>query len=256
MMSKKTVLAIVLVLGIWGMTCAAAVNDVLKADFTGTKADTVYQIVTRMGCHTTIEIPDGQKIKHFIVGDQKLWKAECDGRYAFVKPIQNGIETTLSIVTTDNHMYQFTVTEAAAVGEGNFVKKVKITCEDEEPMIKKVAAERAAPELSEKEIQEREEATFLERKMDLLRKLDYSFTIKKNRFQISKVCQDGVFTYIDLSDCQIRPAVFVATDKEKSKLEPVNFTDGDGLYTVHRVLAPGEFFLLKNGTDWSKITHR
>ena len=253
---KKTILSMVILVGFMGMGFAASVEDVLRADYTGTKSDNVYKIVTRMGCHTTLELPVGKKIRHFIIGDQKLWKAECDGRYAFVKPIQNGIETTLSVVTTDDHMFQFTVSESAAIGEGNFHKKVKIICEDEEPMIKQVVAERQMPEMNEKESREREEVSFQEKKIDLLKKLDSNFSIKKNKFSISKIYQDGVFTYIDLSTCQIRPAVFLASSKESSKLEPVNFTDDNGIYTVHRVIAPGEFFLLKNGTDWSKITHR
>jgi type IV secretory pathway VirB9-like protein len=253
---KKTIyLGILVVFLCTGVVAATDVKDVLQADFNGTKSDNVYQIVTKIGCHTTLELPSGKKIKHFIIGDQKLWKAESDGKYAFVKPIQAGIETTISIITTDEKMFQFTVVEASAIGENSFHKKVKIIYEDDEPMIKRVAPVEAIASRSpsDEELKEKTDELFNERKIDLIKKLDYRFKIKKNKFDIKAVYQDGVFTFIDLSKTQIRPAVFLTTEKEKEKLEPVNFTDDNGIYTIHRILAPGECFILKNGTKYSKI---
>lgn len=253
---KKTIyLGVLFVFLCTGVIGAADVKDVLQADFNGTKSDTVYQIVTKMGCHTTLELPPGKKIKHFIIGDQKLWKAESDGKYAFIKPIQPGIETTVSIITTDDKMFQFTVAEAAAIGENAFHKKVKIICEDEEPMIKRVAPveQGIARGSSDEEIREKTDELFNEKKIGLLKSLDSKFKIKKNKFNILAIYQDGVFTYVDLSKTQIRPAVFLTEEKDKEKLEPVNYTDNNGIYTIHRILSPGEFFVLKNGKNYSNI---
>jgi hypothetical protein len=87
----------------------------------------------------------------------------------------------------------------------------------------------------------------------LLKSLDSKFKIKKNKFNILAIYQDGVFTYVDLSKTQIRPAVFLTEEKDKEKLEPVNYSDDNGIYTIHRILSPGEFFVLKNGKNYSKI---
>jgi len=70
---KKIIIGMVIVsltLAILGKSA-----DVLSADFTGTKIDNVYQIVTKLGCHTTIELPQGKKIKHFIIGEPKIMES-------------------------------------------------------------------------------------------------------------------------------------------------------------------------------------
>jgi len=249
---KKIIIGMVIVsltLAILGKSA-----DVLSADFTGTKIDNVYQIVTKLGCHTTIELPQGKKIKHFIIGDQKLWKAESDGKYAFIKPIQAGIETTMTVITTDENMFQFTAAEESAIGESDFHKKVKIIFRDDEPLIAPIIASRSnEPEMNIEEIQRNIERKLAGQKTAMLKTLDYKFSIKKNVFKILNVFQDGIFTYIDLSHTQVRPAVFLVNSNDKTKLEPVNFTDQDGLFTIHRILGKDEFFLLKNGKEYSKI---
>jgi len=231
-----------------------AIEDVLQADFIGQKKDNVYQIVTRVGCHTTLEIPDGKKIKHFIIGDQKLWKAESDGKYAFIKPIQSAVETTISVITTDEKMYLFTAVEAAALGRDQFHKKVIIIDRDERPMIKTISR---GPEKSEgpdpEEIAAMADKKFNDNKIDFLKSLDF-YRVKRNVFGVLGAYHDGIFTYIDLSNNQVRPAIFIANKRNKSQLEPVNYTDNNGVYTVHRVLENhNEQFVLKNGSNYSII---
>lgn len=251
-MKKTVMMAFILILATLALF---AVEDVLSADFIGQKKDKVYQIVTKVGCHTTLEIPEGKKIKHFIIGDQKLWKAESDGKYAFIKPIQAAVETTISVITTDEKMFLFTAIEATALGRDQFHKKVKILAEDDQPMIKSInrpsAREAEGPDAEEiKKITERQ---FAESKLEFLKSLD-SYRVKKNVFDVLGVYHDGIFTYIDLSNNQVRPAVFLANKQHKSKLEPVNYTDNNGVYTVHRVLSDkSEYFVLKNGPHHSII---
>ena len=251
---KKTFIVLI-AMGLAANMLAKAV-DVLRADFTGTKIDNVYQVVTKLGCHTTFELPSSKKIKHLIIGDQKLWKAESDGKYAFVKPIQNGIETTITIVTTDEAMFQFTVAEESAIGETDFHKKVKILYEDEGPMIAPARKSIKADEVNLEEIRREVEQKMSRQKTSMLKNLDNKFRIKKNAFGILNVFQDGIFTYIDLSKTQVRPAVFLVNKRDKAKMEPVNFTDEEGIFTIHRVLGKDEIFLLKNGREYSQISKK
>ena len=251
---KKSII-VLLAMGI-AAVLPAKTTDVLKADFTGTNIDNVYQVVTKLGCHTTFELPSNKRIKHFIIGDQKLWKAESDGKYAFVKPIQNGIETTITIVTTDEAMFQFTVAEESSIGETDFHKKVKILFEDEAPMIAPARKSNEISEVSLEEVRREVEQKMSRQKTSMLKNLDNNFRIKKNVFGILNVFQDGIFTYIDLSKTQVRPAVFLVNKRDKAKMEPVNFTDEEGIFTIHRVLGKDEFFLLKNGREYSQISKK
>ena len=41
--------------------------------------------------------------------------------------------------------------------------------------------------------------------------------------------------------------------REKDKLEQVKYTEEDGIYRIHYVLQPKEFFVLKEGTHVSVV---
>ena len=77
-------------------------------------------------------------------------------------------------------------------------------------------------------------------KEQMLFSLNSSYEIKDRHFSITKVCDDGIFTYIQLAKSQDRPAVYVGESNHQKKLEPVKYTDEGEYYTVHRVLQPGK----------------
>jgi len=71
---------------------------------------------------------------------------------------------------------------------------------------------------------------------------------------VTKVADDGIFTYIQLAQSQDRPVVYLGESNDQKKLEPVKYTDEGAYYIVHHVLASGDKrFFLKLGDQVSEI---
>ena len=88
----------------------------------------------------------------------------------------------------------------------------------------------------------------------LLFSINNCYKINDPYFSISKVSDDGIFTYVRLGKSQNRPAVYVGESNNQKNLEPVKYTDEGEYYIVHRVLPPGENrFFLKLGNWVSEV---
>jgi hypothetical protein len=88
----------------------------------------------------------------------------------------------------------------------------------------------------------------------LLFSINNHYEIKDRSFSITKVSDDGIFTYIQLAKSQQRPAVYFGEANDQKKLEPVKYSDEGSYYIVHCVLAPGEKrFFSKLGDRVSEI---
>ena len=95
-------------------------------------------------------------------------------------------------------------------------------------------------------------------KEQMLFSLNSNYDIKDERFKITKVSDDGIFTYIHLAKSQDRPVVYLGEKNDPKKLEPVKFTDEGEYYTVHRVVTREDrkHFFLKLGNEVSEIRAR
>jgi hypothetical protein len=86
--------------------------------------------------------------------------------------------------------------------------------------------------------------------------LNSNYEIRDQRFSITRVVDDQIFTYIQLAKSQNRPAVYIGKSPDLKKLEPVKYTDEGDYYTVHRVLSSSERLYLKLGDETSEIRKR
>ena len=87
----------------------------------------------------------------------------------------------------------------------------------------------------------------------MLFSLNSNYEVRDQRFSITRVVDDQIFTYIQLAKSQNRPAVYFGKSPDLKKLEPVKYTDEGDYYTVHRVLGLSERLYLKLGDDTSEV---
>jgi hypothetical protein len=77
--------------------------------------------------------------------------------------------------------------------------------------------------------------------------------VRDQKFAVTRVVDDQIFTYIQLAKSQNRLAVSIGKSLDLKKLEPVKYTDEGEYYIVHRVLSLSERLYLKLGDDTSEI---
>jgi hypothetical protein len=136
---------------------------------------------------------------------------------------------------------------------------VVVECTNLQFFNQKVQTEARRLTKSELEAAEARCSTLLEEKArevreQLLFSINNNYEIKDRQFSITKVSDDGIFTYIQLAKSQQRPAVYFGEANDQKKLEPVKYTDEGSYYIVHQVVAPGEKrFFLKLGDRVSEI---
>ena len=127
----------------------------------------------------------------------------------------------------------------------------------------KHATEASTPVRDRLQVVEAESQASLERKVremkqQMLFSLNQNYEAKDRSFSITRVVDDGIFTYIQLAKSQERPVVYMGESDDPKKLELVKYTDEDDYYTVHKVLSRGDHkrFYLKLGNEVSEIRPR
>lgn len=225
-------------------------------NFDGLNSNKIYTIYCRIGFATAFEVPKGTEIREFVIGDPKLWKAEASGRYGFVRPFKKGINTSLSIITTNDEIFVFDLVES----DKTVVGKVIVEKDNTNFFKNKVKREVATKVVEKEKIIKAEYEAKLEAEKekifkDLLFSINKNYIVKNNVFQVGEVADNGVFTYITFQG-QDKPAVYVAKRNKKKNFEPVKYVEKDGYYEVHYILEPGEKFYLKLGEKVSYIKRK
>ena len=92
-----------------------------------------------------------------------------------------------------------------------------------------------------------------ESRQRLLAAANSRYRVKGQAFQIRRVVDDGVFTYLVMPGSRERPAVFRGRSDKDKELQPVKYVDKGEYYQIHHVLAGGEKFFLKAGDNIAEI---
>jgi type IV secretory pathway VirB9-like protein len=227
-------------------------------DFDGENASKVYKIVTAPGVGTTFRLPEGWKITDFVVADPKSFHGESNGTIGIVTPIVPNKSTSVSIYTDNDRLFVFNlssepdpsgyVDQLVIVQSSNtqfFNQRVRSEVQRVAKDQLEAAESRCNASLEQKSRQLREQLLF---------SINSNYEFVDRSFSITKVSDDGIFTYIRLAQSQDRPIVYLGETKDQKKLEPVKYTDEGEYYVVHRVLPPGEKgFVLKLGNQVSEI---
>lgn len=223
------------------------------ADFSYKKdINTIYNIYTKMDYVTTIQLPNDKDVKH-IINDNSILKAESDGRFVFIEPLEIGIFTSLSIITEDELLFSFNVIEISEQTNKDIFLVTKAIIKLNNSMIKTIKNK------NEKTINKKEneivKKDILKKKIEegkrlLIKSLSTSYKIKDKYFNTKSVSDDNNFTYINIKS-QFRPVVYL--NQNEDELKPLNFVDEDGIIIINHVLEKKERFVLKLGKKISFI---
>lgn len=227
-------------------------------NFDGKNATMVYKVVTVPGVGTTFRLPEGWKINDFVVADPKAFHGESNGTIGIVTPLLANRSTSVSIYTENDRLFVFNLTSDPDPA-GYVDQLVVVECTNLQFFNQKVQAEARKLAKADLDAAEARYSASLEEKArqtreQLLFSINSDYEIKDRWFSITKVSDDGIFTYIQLGKSQERPIVYFSETNDQKKLEPVKYTDEGGYYIVHRVLVPGDkHFFLKLGDRVSEI---
>lgn len=227
-------------------------------DFDGDNASKVYTIVTVPGVGTTFRLPEGWKINDFVVADPKAFHAESNGTIGIVTPLLPNKSTSVSIYADNDRLFVFYLTSEPDLA-GVVDQLVVVQCSDLQFFRQKVRSE--AQRLAKDQLEEAEarcsasqEQKAHQLKEQLLFSINSNYIVIDRNFSITKVTDDGIFTYIQLAKSQDRPVVYLGESNDQKKLEPIKYTDEGAYYIVHHVLASGDkHFFLKLGNQVSEI---
>jgi len=229
-------------------------------DFDGENANVIYSLITTPGIGTTFLLPDGVKIKDFVVTDPTNFHAESNGVIGVVTPRKADKSTSINIFGDNDKLYVFHLTAAANPSHVDQLAIVKST--DYQLFKNRVRGE--AQSIAEEQraaMASRFEAD-LEKETAQLRKhllfsINSDYRVTGNIFSIDRVSDDGVFTYVRMARSQERPVVYFGEAGKPKDLEVVKYVDEGDYYIIHRVLQPEDKgFVLKLGNKTSEIKRR
>jgi len=229
----------------------------IVCNFDGDNAGRIYSIRMAPGMGTTFQLPDGWEIAEFVVSDTKFFFGQSNGKIATVKPLAPDKETSVILYSTNDKLFCFHAVSAGDSAEVDLL--VKIELHDEMFFKQRVQQEagrlvREQASQLETRTQQKVDDALDKSRRDLIFSINTNYTVKNNAFQVDKVSDDGVFTYIRLARSQERPGVFIASRDKVKEFEPVKYTDEGDFYRIHKILAAaGEQFYLKLGDTISEI---
>ena len=229
-------------------------------DFDGENATQICSLTTTTGIGTTFRLPDGMKIKDFVITNPTNFHAESNGAIAIVTPRRNNVSTSVNIVSDNDKLFVFYLTSA---GEPEQVDQLTIVQSTDYQLFQDHVRSTAQSLLQEQRTVDamRFDAE-LERQIAQTRKqlifsLNSNYRLIGNGFPIDGVADDGVFTYVNLSRSQERPPVYIGDASKVKELEVVKYADQGDHYVIHRVLThQDKGFVLKLGNKTIEIRRR
>lgn len=228
-------------------------------DFDGENAAKVYSLVTMPGIGTTFRLPDGVRINDFVVTDTRNFHAESNGVIGIVTPIALDKSTSVNIYADNDKLYVFNLTSK----DSSFVDQLVVVQSSDTQFFNnrirgeaQVIADEQRVRLAARYDADLEQQTAQLRK-HLLFTINNDYRVTGNLFNIDRVSDDGVFTYVRLSNSQERPVVYLGEAGKPKDLKPIKYTDEGDYYVIHRVLsASDKGFVLKLGDKVSEIKRK
>jgi type IV secretory pathway VirB9-like protein len=216
----------------------------------------VYNILTREGMMTHLELSDGEKIQGFYLSDSNRWKhlVSKDQTRVFIKPTQAGLFNSATMVT-NQRVYELTFN--AGIGpKDQWYQRVRWNISDFEKdgasSYEGVSEYARAPRLP------RNRADNFDADMNMAPmmpaadvsgmtkvspdKLNFGYVVTgTSSFRPISVFDDGKATWVQMGDSPTLPALFLVN--EKGGMEIVNYTV-HGRYLKISQVVPGLLFRL------------
>ncbi len=249
-------LSVFLLIFILSVMVMAVTPQTVECNFDGANRNKVYSLASATGVGTTFRLPEGWEIQDFVVTNNKSFFGQSNGTVGVVKPLEPNADTSVILSTSNGQCFVFHLTskpaeEAAAlvvvdIHDQNFFTN-RVGREVAEQVQQKAGA-------LEKEYQAQLEKETAAARKQLLFSLETRYQVRNDCFQIRRVVDDRIFTYVLLPGAQDRPAVFVAERNKEKELQPVKYVDLGDCYQIHRVLSGNEKFYLKSGDRTTEIS--
>ena len=204
----------------------------------------IFRIYSLPTTHTHIELGEDEGLKETpVAGDTVQWRISGGPRNLYVKPVRDGIQTSLTVVT-NKRTYQFQLISSKK--EKKLYQKVSFDYPDRAAEIRlmqdiataKINAEKAR--LDDQIISEvRPE------------QLDFNFDIDGDTsFKPTAAYTDGTFTYLRLPNTQDCPVVFLIDENDKPSL--INYRVKANMIMVERL---AKKLLLKLGDKETTVKY-
>ena len=190
--------------------------------------------------NTAIVLPKGKRARVIAIGDPDSWIHQSDRRYILLQPRGYGIQTSLTIITDDDCHYFLELSSLKRnpnapvhsfvtirdrlpkpeIPKTEGLTNVKIVKHDPPPKPKAEPLPAPSPPSTNR------------------------YRIRKKRFGVRQVFDDGTFTYIDISGCRELPGVFVQNGRRKKTRQPVRTSIEGNLLVIHHFLERNERLVL------------
>lgn len=208
--------------------------------------DVIFRILALPTLHTHIELGEDEGLKEEpMIGDRKQWVVSGGPRNIYVKPLQEDIDTSLTIVT-NKRVYQFQL--IAGKKNGQVFQKVTFDYPDRDAAVKLRQEVELVKDTTE---QARLDNQIVGPDVDP-NNLNFDFAIVgKAEFKPTSVYTDGKFTWLRLPNTQDTPAVFLIDEHGNPSL--INYKTKDNLIIVERSASQ---LLLKLGAAEVRVIKR
>ena len=183
--------------------------------------DTQYEIETKVGCITDIQLRPGESIEGIAAGNTTQWSVDTANVagiwHVYVKPLAEGLKTNFLINTTQR-------TYRLIIESGDIMEySVRWAYPKEDEQDRLAALARSAAE-------EKEKAALAQKSLAEASRINTNYKVVKNKNVIDvylplSVFDNGNKTYIEMSEMnkQNFPTVYYYDEYDKDKLQLVNY---------------------------------
>ncbi len=273
-----------MVLGCCGVLAAAPADAQGIRTVTDGAEEAAVTVTAQVRHTTTIVLPQGETIVDVVAGDADYWDVSAAANVAYVKPLEAGVASNVTLVAESGRVWALVVAESS--GEDPdlivYVEGSKRSAPADAPRrspafvaggeLARYQAEEAAARARLQAIDEaaasevaavwaEHDAAWTRWRDEYPRRLRFPYRLDEAAlgppFEVEALWHDGRFTYLR-SRAQETPALYELREADKRfgrrGLEPslVPYdVDDDGLYVADRVLGPGRLRIGDSETDWT-----
>lgn len=222
---------------------APSQNEIWKYTYS---PDIIFRIFTTPKRHVHLELGEDEGLTETpVVGDSVQWRVSGGPRNLYIKPVREGIDTTLTVVT-NKRSYQFQLISLTASTESkteHVYQKISFEYPDRESEIKLMQESRIA---SVKAEDDRKNQQVLAKNINPAT-LQFTYNITgEATFKPVAAYSDDKFTYLVMPQSQDMPGIFLVEDNGSLSLVKFKPRDKTNIIVVERV---AKKLLLKLGSS-------
>ena len=238
-------------------------------------------IVTHVRHTTTVVVPVSETIVDVVAGDAEYWDVSASGNVAYVKPLEAGTASNVTLVAESGRVWALLVAESAeadpdlvvyidppVAGPGTLARTMPLAftaaaaLEAERAQHREARAALVSVEVAALEdvatVRAEHAARAAAWREAYPGRLQFPYVLEARAraepFLVEGLWHDGRFTYLR-SRAQETPALYEYTTDGNPALVAYQLHD-DGLYVADHVLGPGRLVIGELWTEWADVRPR